>query len=856
MMKKIFLFSLLLTSVVFAQLPTRPVFPAGNGTNEKFFRVGKTAPYFSWETTKHKYFYIDSTVTPHDTLWWEGVKLSKDYTWTGKHTFKNVTTFDSTMYLANNQFFSSKVFVPGWGGSGWKLDYGLTNAARSSLEFDDLTVRGRLSVYELLIRQIRATNGAVFVTASAKVASVSGTTVTFEDASYTGGTYLCPFAAGDLLMVQKFRPDGTTVIKLAKATVSSVSSASAVVVWDVGTFAKGDEVVRIGNTTDASRQNSIYLTSDDSNSPFMDMTTGVNSWTAWDAAAKTKLRIGNLAGITDSDFGGALSGNGLYGQNVYLKGKLKIASNADIIGLSANVTITAITAPTTRTDGTALVAGDLWIDSDGLNYRYRWNGTSWVDMNIPYVSTPSGTGLFIDGTHMGYYTAGAWQTYIDNTGKYYFTGDANNYISWNGTTQTIKGNIIITGGSGIGSLTDANLDHIGDGASYVRTTPTEKTGAGRAYTGLDSSNRLITAVIPATAVTPSGAGLYLGSNYMGYYSGLAWTTHMDNSGNFYLGGTSGALGWNAGTSTLTINGSLFTNTVTVGTAVTDGYIQSYGWNGTANGFQIKGGATPSVSLIGGTITGGTIQTATSGQRIVLNSSLQRLIFYDSGGSSNYFDSFANVLRVSGDLYSNGAIGAAGSLYNAGGNFNVNSSGQIIKVNNISPTAKYTLIGDGTSFTPRLLAMSDLPALTANRVLLSDASGYVAASSVSNTTLGYLDATSSVQTQLNSKASLTADNTLSGENSFAKLKFNAEVSHSVTGSGNYSCLDKNVIILTPNASGYIISLTDLSPNRPVLVLNASGSYTVTVSSTSGGKLLPVYGMAWMVYNVTSATTFIQ
>ncbi len=683
------------------------------------------------------------------------------------------------------------------------------------------------------------------------VESFSNNTITFKDQSNQN---LCSFAVNDTCEVRHIKADKSLDIKKINFTVTAVSGRTVTVTYAVGSslVSVGDIVVQKGNTTNATRQNAIYFSTSDTNSPYIDFYSGTTGYTF----GTPIVRLGKLTGITDADFGGALSGNGLYATNVYLKGKLKISANSDIIGLSANVTITAITAPTTRTDGTALVAGDLWIDSDGLNYRYRWNGTSWVDMNIPYVSTPSGTGLFIDGTHMGYYTAGAWQTYIDNTGKYYFTGDANNYISWNGTTQTIKGNIIITGGSGIGSLTDANLDHIGDGASYVRTTPTEKTGAGRAYTGLDSSNRLITAVIPATAVTPSGAGLYLGSNYMGYYSGLAWTTHMDNSGNFYLGGTSGALGWNAGTSTLTINGSLFTNTVTVGTAVTDGYIQSYGWNGTANGFQIKGGATPSVSLIGGTITGGTIQTATSGQRIVLNSSLQRLIFYDSGGSSNYFDSFANVLRVSGDLYSNGAIGAAGSLYNAGGNFNVNSSGQIIKVNNISPTAKYTLIGDGTSFTPRLLAMSDLPALTANRVLLSDASGYVAASSVSNTTLGYLDATSSVQTQLNSKASLTADNTLSGENSFAKLKFNAEVSHSVTGSGNYDCLNKNVILLTPNANGYTVSLTNLSSNRPVLVLNASSSYTVTVSSTSGGKLLPVYGMAWMVYNVTSAVTFIQ
>ncbi|CAB4199978.1 hypothetical protein UFOVP1351_18 [uncultured Caudovirales phage] len=50
-----------------------------------------------------------------------------------------------------------------------------------------------------------------------------------------------------------------------------------------------------------------------------------------------------------------------------------------------------------------------------------------------------------------------------------------------------------------------------------------------------------------------------------------------------------------------------------------------------------------------------------------------------------------------------------------------------------------------------IAFSKMAALTASRVLVSDGSGVVSASSVTSTTLGYLDATSSVQTQLDGKA---------------------------------------------------------------------------------------------------------
>lgn len=47
-----------------------------------------------------------------------------------------------------------------------------------------------------------------------------------------------------------------------------------------------------------------------------------------------------------------------------------------------------------------------------------------------------------------------------------------------------------------------------------------------------------------------------------------------------------------------------------------------------------------------------------------------------------------------------------------------------------------------------IALSKLAAVTASRVLVSDGSGLVSASSVTSTTLGFLDATSSIQTQLN------------------------------------------------------------------------------------------------------------
>ena len=656
------------------------------------------------------------------------------------------------------------------------------------------------------VNQTTSSNGNMIMSDYGIVESFSYNTITFKDQTNLN---LCAFKVNDTCEVRSIKADKSLDIKKINFTITAVSGRTVTVTYS-GTdkVAIGDVVIRKGNTTDATRQNAIYFSTSDTNSPYIDFYSGTTGYTF----GAPIVRLGKLNGVTDTDFGGALTGNGLYCMNVYLKGKLKIATNADIIGLSANVTITAITAPTTRTDGTALVIGDLWIDTDSLNYRYRWDGSAWVDMNIPYVSTPTGSGLFIDGTHMGYYTAGAWQTYIDNAGKFYFKGNATNYISWDGTDFIVRGKI--------------TADDI--------------------YTGS------LTALVERSSAT------------MTYDRGIAGT-----EAGYWLGKYG-------------LNDYRFF----IGSSAT----KYFSYNNT------------DLTMVGGIITGGTIQTATSGQRIVMAGATNDLKFYNTsgleivkignnvGGGQNGISVLDGEIYVSGSLPSdfpmiegrslgtginnyafyayavNGTnnysfYGSRGILHNYGNvefgsiqQFTINDSGQLTKVNNIAPTAKYTLIGDGTSFTPRLLAMSDLPALTANRVLLSDASGYVSASGVTNTTLSYLDATSSVQTQLNGKGGLAAANTWTGENSFTKFKLGAEVSHSVTATGNYDCLDKNVIILTPTAAGYTATLTNLSNNRPVFVINASATYSVTVNGTVQ-RLLGVNEATWIMYNSTSNKTYI-
>lgn len=160
----------------------------------------------------------------------------------------------------------------------------------------------------------------------------------------------------------------------------------------------------------------------------------------------------------------------------------------------------------------------------------------------------SNSAVRLNNVPLQLYDGGIQTVNIDSTGNDIWVGTSptDKKLRWNGVTLAIEGNVVITGGSGIASLSDAgnlatanDLDDVVDGSTYYKTNANQVQGASRAYTAINSSNNLVTSVIPTTAITPSGAGLYLGSNYMGYYSGSAWKTYIDSSGNFkFLGSAS------------------------------------------------------------------------------------------------------------------------------------------------------------------------------------------------------------------------------------------------------------------------------------------------------------------------------
>lgn len=330
------------------------------------------------------------------------------FAWTNNHTWTSI--------------LSSNSFASGWAGNGWRIDNGVSEAGKTSVEFDNLTVRNRMRVYELLINQIRATNGSVLVSNTGKVASVSeihdllenGDSEILEDGSYdileqsdVTTEDVHGFSANDIIRAQRFT--GSQGTFKSDGLVVSVGSTTAFVFAPLtGTDAMGVgyEYVRLGNVTNTARQGGVYLTPDDSNAPFMDIFDGVTAFSgaaAFGAAGTLKARLGKLTGITDPIFG-ALSGYGLWTANGYFTGGFH--------------------------------AGPVTIDSDSL--RLYDGATAKVTMNSYGIRMADGfTGLhFGEGLAIAY-MSGAGATGISFTRTAGFSPNISMY-SWYVTVKALN----------------------------------------------------------------------------------------------------------------------------------------------------------------------------------------------------------------------------------------------------------------------------------------------------------------------------------------------------------------------------------------------------------------------------------
>jgi len=340
----------------------------------------------------------------------------------------------------------------------------------------------------------------------------------------------------------------------------------------------------------------------DVSTPYMDIVERTGSG-AYDLQLRS--RLGDLSGLASGYlYGNNEPGFGLYTENGFFKGAIT-AETGSIAGILHVATVAGGLETGQKISIGRKVSGTTGAFNDGIfvnNNNYWYTDGAWkvggannfisldnftdgnlvintetftLDTSTFIISSSLNNGTLAAGTNAGNMTSTTGTgVYLDGNGKFRVgTGTTGaNYIYWDGTTLNIKGNIDITGGSGVnteelnaatsslsGSLgTEISASDAAFSASVENTTSTLD---GKIFT--DSAGR---AVRPPTA---SAEGLYLASTNLGFYKDGEWKTYMDNQGDFFLTGSEGnKLAWDSSTGTLEIAGAI---NITSGNAATQDY---------------------------------------------------------------------------------------------------------------------------------------------------------------------------------------------------------------------------------------------------------------------------------------------
>ena len=220
-------------------------------------------------------------------------------------------------------YISSESFVSGFGGEGMKIYKAVTGDW--NMEIDNLTVRKIFSVFELVVQKITYQGGMI-------IRSAAGGKLTKV---IDGGSYWrCEhdstddFVQDDQIICQAFT--GTATKRYWRLVTSAGAGYFNLSKVDCeegsGIPETGDNVAVLGNRTNTARQKAQIDCAVGDSAPYRDDYDGINSYSL---VNRLITRIGNLNGITDAVFG-VLTGSGLYGTNVYLKGTFVLHSGKKI----------------------------------------------------------------------------------------------------------------------------------------------------------------------------------------------------------------------------------------------------------------------------------------------------------------------------------------------------------------------------------------------------------------------------------------------------------------------------------------------------------------------------------------------
>lgn len=321
--------------------------PRGNGTDDRkpLIKLGRFGYPGNYEYGMRFYKTVDGVTKPTLISDSDGNLWLEDRLSVGEEN----GTAGNIVIDGNNKYIGTSKYSSGAIGSGWRI------SGDGEAVFNNIVARGTLSASVFEYNKISSVGGSLYIsptiqlTDNSQIGQVEENGVAHYQISidypFNGTNHAGAgrnWKVNDIVSLQGFVENSgiayelrdfrckITAISNTGCVLQSLSAISLVVVYnsDTGSAYAVGSVNFVGASVSAGAmfvylgtnangqliREGIYLTASDSNGPFIDIYDN-------DSSNHPKVRLGNLSGITDSDIQASpLSGYGLYGQNVYLKG--------------------------------------------------------------------------------------------------------------------------------------------------------------------------------------------------------------------------------------------------------------------------------------------------------------------------------------------------------------------------------------------------------------------------------------------------------------------------------------------------------------------------------------------------------
>jgi len=363
--------------------------------------------------------------------------------------------------------------------------------------FDNLSVRGTFKAYAFEVDEIRANNGALWISNGAKLNRDATSTSIYMDKETCEPS---PFINGDICQVQVWDKTNNTIKKVViKITSNYALSGDGVNVFHdyviiEGVYTDltdGSSIVRVDSAV-VNRRNSLYLTASDNNSPFMDVVRGDGT-----GVFNSYMRTGELSGLSGQ------SGIGIWGSSdavstafvISSDGYAKIANwnfnNQSLYsGTEFGVANSDMTFSTklndyrirsknfsVHSDGTVTVNGTITIQNPSdINTNDITNGAGWTDDTTADIANATANDAFAVTDNLTTFST-------ITSSKFEVSADVNNFIriffnnasDW-GLRGDVAGETLLKLGSGVNSIAGWNFDKEAIWTGTKKTTDGFTTG--------------------------------------------------------------------------------------------------------------------------------------------------------------------------------------------------------------------------------------------------------------------------------------------------------------------------------------------------------------------------------------------